>query len=87
MEQVQIENSTIHIGEVTVVQPTADEDVEQEVLAEPVDKAAIKQEKSRIPFNVLMLKRIKRSGNIANSLRIQRHLLRMKINIKLKLLL
>ncbi|QDP99804.1 DNA translocase FtsK [Lysinibacillus fusiformis] len=56
VEQVQIENSTIHIGEVTVVQPTADEDVEQEVLAEPVDKAAIKQEKSRIPFNVLMLK-------------------------------
>ncbi|MGE7092149.1 DNA translocase FtsK [Lysinibacillus sp. NPDC048646] len=56
VEQVQIENSTIHIGEVTVVQPTADEDAEQEVLAEQFDKAAIKQEKSRIPFNVLMLK-------------------------------
>ncbi|MGN4124041.1 DNA translocase FtsK [Lysinibacillus sphaericus] len=56
VEQVQIENSTIHIGEVTVVQPTADEEAEQAVLDEQADKATIKQEKSRIPFNVLMLK-------------------------------
>ncbi|MGE6516385.1 DNA translocase FtsK [Lysinibacillus sphaericus] len=56
VEQVQIENSTIHIGEVTVVQPTADEEAEQAVLDEQANKATIKQEKSRIPFNVLMLK-------------------------------
>ncbi|WP_107951291.1 DNA translocase FtsK [Lysinibacillus parviboronicapiens] len=56
VEQVQIENSTIHIGEVTVVQPTTDEEIEQEGLDEQADKATIKQEKSRIPFNVLMLK-------------------------------
>ncbi|KOS64719.1 DNA translocase FtsK [Lysinibacillus agricola] len=52
VEQVQIENSTIHIGEVTVVQPSTNEDDEQEQSVEDVTK----QEKSGIPFNVLMLK-------------------------------
>ncbi|MFJ7731008.1 DNA translocase FtsK [Lysinibacillus sp. NPDC097231] len=56
VEQVQIENSTIHIGEVTVVQPSIMEDDEQAVLKEQSVEAETKEEKSRIPFNVLMLK-------------------------------
>ncbi|MEG0449997.1 MAG: DNA translocase FtsK [Lysinibacillus sp.] len=58
VENLQIENSTINIGEVTVVQPVPSETIaptaitaEQEaIMAQPM------QEKSRIPFNVLMLK-------------------------------
>ena len=56
VEQVQIENSTIHIGEVTVVQPTASETERHGESEEPSIEHTPKQEKSRIPFNVLMLK-------------------------------
>ena len=64
VEQLQIENSTIHIGEVTVVQPT-NEEVNQEIVDEP----SIKQEKSRIPFNVLMLKTDKEKWRISQQLK------------------
>ncbi|MFJ5764734.1 DNA translocase FtsK [Lysinibacillus sp. NPDC093210] len=64
VEQLQIENSTIHIGEVTVVQPT-NEDVNQEI----VDESSVKQEKSRIPFNVLMLKTDKEKWRISQQLK------------------
>ena len=64
VEQVQIENSTIHIGEVTVLQPTAQE----KELQDPIEKQSVepeqKQEKSRIPFNVLMLKSDKEKWRI-----------------------
>lgn len=56
VEQVQIENSTIHIGEVTVVQPTVSETALQDDAKEQSIAHTQKQEKSRIPFNVLMLK-------------------------------
>lgn len=56
VEQVQIENSTIHIGEVTVVQPTVSETELQDDAKEQSIAHTPKQEKSRIPFNVLMLK-------------------------------
>ncbi|MFJ5791652.1 DNA translocase FtsK [Lysinibacillus sp. NPDC093197] len=64
VEQLQIENSTIHIGEVTVVQPT-NEEVNQEIVEEP----SVKQEKSRIPFNVLMLKTDKEKWRISQQLK------------------
>lgn len=64
VEQLQIENSTIHIGEVTVVQPTNEED-QQEI----VEDSAVKQEKSRIPFNVLMLKTDKEKWRISQQLK------------------
>ncbi|MFJ7665534.1 DNA translocase FtsK [Lysinibacillus sp. NPDC097195] len=64
VEQLQIENSTIHIGEVTVVQPTNDE--EQQAI---VEESSVKQEKSRIPFNVLMLKTDKEKWRIAQQLK------------------
>ncbi|MFJ7736773.1 DNA translocase FtsK [Lysinibacillus sp. NPDC097287] len=56
VEQVQIENSTINIGGVTVVQPISTEtDVQDDVEEKAIEHTPI-QEKSRIPFNVLMLK-------------------------------
>ena len=64
VEQVQIENSTIHIGEVTVVQPPVNEVIEQEMLEDQSLEAAPKQDKSRIPFNVLMLKTDKEKWRI-----------------------
>ncbi|WP_409370450.1 DNA translocase FtsK [Lysinibacillus sp. 38-6] len=64
VEQLQIENSTIHIGEVTVVQPTNEE--EQQAV---VEETTVKQEKSRIPFNVLMLKTDKEKWRIAQQLK------------------
>jgi len=64
VEQLQIENSTIHIGEVTVVQPTNEE--EQQAI---VEESSVKQEKSRIPFNVLMLKTDKEKWRIAQQLK------------------
>lgn len=64
VEQLQIENSTIHIGEVTVVQPTSEEN-EQQV----VEESSLKQEKSRIPFNVLMLKTDKEKWRISQQLK------------------
>jgi len=64
VEQVQIENSTIHIGEVTVVQPPVNEVIEQEMLEDQSFEAVPKQDKSRIPFNVLMLKTDKEKWRI-----------------------
>lgn len=64
VEQVQIENSTIHIGEVTVVQPPVNEVIEQEMLEDQSLEAVPKQDKSRIPFNVLMLKTDKEKWRI-----------------------
>ncbi|OEC00261.1 cell division protein [Lysinibacillus sphaericus] len=64
VEQLQIENSTIHIGEVTVVQPSNEEN-EQQV----VEESYVKQEKSRIPFNVLMLKTDKEKWRISQQLK------------------
>lgn len=64
VEQVQIENSTIHIGEVTVVQPPVNEVIEQEMLEGQSFDAIPKQDKSRIPFNVLMLKTDKEKWRI-----------------------
>ncbi|POZ55294.1 DNA translocase SftA [Lysinibacillus sphaericus] len=64
VEQLQIENSTIHIGEVTVVQPSNEEN-EQQV----VEESSVKQEKSRIPFNVLMLKTDKEKWRISQQLK------------------
>lgn len=56
VEQVQIENSTINIGGVTVVQPASTEsDVQDDVEEQSIEHIPV-QEKSRIPFNVLMLK-------------------------------
>lgn len=63
VEQVQIENSTIHIGEVTVIQPPTTEAGEQGVLEEKSVEGA-KHEKSGIPFNVLMLKTDKEKWRI-----------------------
>lgn len=64
VEQVQIENSTIHIGEVTVVQPPVNEVIEQEMLEDQSFEDVPKQDKSRIPFNVLMLKTDKEKWRI-----------------------
>ena len=64
VEQVQIENSTIHIGEVTVVQPPVNEVIEQEMLEGQSFDAIPKQDRSRIPFNVLMLKNDKEKWRI-----------------------
>ena len=64
VEQVQIENSTIHIGEVTVLQPTAQEKEQQEPIEKQSEEPEQKQEKSRIPFNVLMLKSDKEKWRI-----------------------
>jgi len=63
VEQLQIENSTIHIGEVTVVQPTNEEE------QQAIEESSVKQEKSRIPFNVLMLKTDKEKWRIAQQLK------------------
>ena len=64
VEQVQIENSTIHIGEVTVLQPTASETEQHDHTEEKSVESAQKQEESRIPFNVLMLKSDKEKWRI-----------------------
>ncbi|MGE7111764.1 DNA translocase FtsK [Lysinibacillus sp. NPDC047702] len=64
VEQVQIENSTIHIGEVTVVQPAVNEVIGQEMLEGQSFDAIPKQDRSRIPFNVLMLKTDKEKWRI-----------------------
>lgn len=66
VEQVQIENSTIHIGEVTVVQPSQDE---QLLVDNQSIETAPKEEKSRIPFNVLMLKTDKEKWRIQQQLK------------------
>lgn len=64
VEQVQIENSTINIGGVTVVQPTVTEsDVQDDVEERAIEHTPV-QEKSRIPFNVLMLKSDKEKWQI-----------------------
>lgn len=65
VEQVQIENSTIHIGEVTVVQPSQDE----QLLVDNQSIETPKEEKSRIPFNVLMLKTDKEKWRIQQQLK------------------
>ncbi|KOY81351.1 DNA translocase FtsK [Lysinibacillus macroides] len=73
VEQVQIENSTIHIGEVTVVQPATNEKNDQQLSAEQSIAMTQRDEKSRIPFNVLMLKtdkekwKIKQQSKMAQS--------------------
>ncbi|MFJ7954357.1 DNA translocase FtsK [Lysinibacillus sp. NPDC096418] len=56
VEQVQIENSTINIGGVTVMQPASTKSDVQDDLEEKSIEHTPAQEKSRIPFNVLMLK-------------------------------
>ncbi|MCS5501062.1 DNA translocase FtsK [Lysinibacillus sp. A4] len=69
VEQVQIENSTIHIGEVTVVQPSMDD--------QSPDTAS-REEKSRIPFNVLMLKTDKEKWRIQQQLKMAQQPLRVE---------
>jgi len=66
VEQVQIENSTIHIGEVTVVQPSKDDPLL--VDDQSVDTVQ-KEETSRIPFNVLMLKTDKEKWRIQEQMK------------------
>ncbi|WP_155592717.1 DNA translocase FtsK [Lysinibacillus cavernae] len=66
VEQVQIENSTIHIGEVTVVQPSKGD---QLLIDEQSVDTEQKEEKSRIPFNVLMLKTDKEKWRIQQQLK------------------
>ncbi|MEK3728148.1 DNA translocase FtsK [Lysinibacillus sp. FSL W8-0953] len=66
VEQVQIENSTIHIGEVTVVQPSKDDPLL--VDDQSVDMVQ-KEETSRIPFNVLMLKTDKEKWRIQQQMK------------------
>ncbi|WP_342503530.1 DNA translocase FtsK [Lysinibacillus sp. FSL L8-0126] len=66
VEQVQIENSTIHIGEVTVVQPSKDDPLL--VDDQSVDTVQ-KEETSRIPFNVLMLKTDKEKWRIQQQMK------------------
>ncbi|KOS67606.1 cell division protein [Lysinibacillus contaminans] len=56
VEQVQIENSTFHIGGVTVMQPITSETGLQGDVEEQSIEYTPKRERSRIPFNVLMLK-------------------------------
>lgn len=71
VEQVQIENSTIHIGEVTVVQPPSNEEDHPVKLDEQSSSDAIpKEEKSRIPFNVLMLKTDKEKWRIQQQMKV-----------------
>ncbi|WP_324728918.1 DNA translocase FtsK [Lysinibacillus fusiformis] len=80
VEQVQIENSTIHIGEVTVVQPSSNEDDYKMDMEEKSSDAMPKEEKSRIPFNVLMLKtdkekwRIQQQMKMAQPIRVESNL-------------
>ncbi|MED4888529.1 DNA translocase FtsK [Lysinibacillus sp. FSL R7-0073] len=80
VEQVQIENSTIHIGEVTVVQPSSNEEDYQLDIDEQSSDALPKEEKSRIPFNVLMLKtdkekwRIQQQMKMAQPIRVESNL-------------
>ena len=69
VEQVQIENSTIHIGEVTVVQPSMDD--------QSPDTAS-REEKSRIPFNVLMLKTDKEKWRIQQQLKMAQQPIRVE---------
>ncbi|GED63115.1 DNA translocase FtsK [Lysinibacillus fusiformis] len=69
VEQVQIENSTIHIGEVTVVQPSSNEEDYQMGMDEQSSDAMPKEEKSRIPFNVLMLKTDKEKWRIQQQIK------------------
>nr|WP_276523238.1 DNA translocase FtsK [Lysinibacillus fusiformis] len=69
VEQVQIENSTIHIGEVTVVQPSSNEDDYKMNMEEKSSDAMPKEEKSRIPFNVLMLKTDKEKWRIQQQMK------------------
>lgn len=69
VEQVQIENSTIHIGEVTVVQPSIDD--------QSPDTAS-REEKSRIPFNVLMLKTDKERWRIQQQLKVAQQPIRVE---------
>lgn len=69
VEQVQIENSTIHIGEVTVVQPSSNEEDYQMDMEEKSSDAMPKEEKSRIPFNVLMLKTDKEKWRIQQQMK------------------
>lgn len=69
VEQVQIENSTIHIGEVTVVQPSSNEEDYQMDMDEQSSNAMPKEEKSRIPFNVLMLKTDKEKWRIQQQMK------------------
>jgi len=77
---VQIENSTIHIGEVTVVQPSSNEEDYQLDIDEQSSDALPKEEKSRIPFNVLMLKtdkekwRIQQQMKMAQPIRVESNL-------------
>lgn len=80
VEQVQIENSTIHIGEVTVVQPSNNEEDYKMDMEEKSSDAMPKEEKSRIPFNVLMLKtdkekwRIQQQMKMAQPIRVESNL-------------
>ncbi|WEA38370.1 DNA translocase FtsK [Lysinibacillus fusiformis] len=80
VEQVQIENSTIHIGEVTVVQPSINEEDYKMDMEEKSSDAMPKEEKSRIPFNVLMLKtdkekwRIQQQMKMAQPIRVESNL-------------
>ena len=69
VEQVQIENSTIHIGEVTVVQPSSNEEDYKMNMEEKSSDAMPKEEKSRIPFNVLMLKTDKEKWRIQQQMK------------------
>ncbi|MGE7795407.1 DNA translocase FtsK [Lysinibacillus fusiformis] len=69
VEQVQIENSTIHIGEVTVVQPSSNEEDYKMDMEEKSSDAMPKEEKSRIPFNVLMLKTDKEKWRIQQQMK------------------
>ncbi|MEK5232904.1 DNA translocase FtsK [Lysinibacillus sp. FSL K6-0232] len=71
VEQVQIENSTIHIGEVTVMQPATNDKDEQLLVGESSTSTDTvqKEEKSRIPFNVLMLKTDKEKWRIQQQLK------------------
>lgn len=69
VEQVQIENSTIHIGEVTVVQPSMDD--------QSPDTAS-REDKSRIPFNVLMLKTDKEKWRIQQQLKMAHQPIRVE---------
>ena len=79
VEQVQIENSTIHIGEVTVVQPSANEGDNQILVDDQSSDAMPKEEKSRIPFNVLMLKTDKEKWRIQQQLKMSQPI-RVKSN-------
>ncbi len=66
VEQVQIENSTIHIGEVTVVQPSKDDPL---LVDDQSADTVQKEETSRIPFNVLMLKTDKEKWRIQQQMK------------------